>query len=106
VEKAEYWAVVWGTIVMVVTGVMLWANNWSLQWLPKWILDVATYVHWYEAVLASLAIVVWHFYSVIFDPDVYPLDTAFLNGVSPRKRESHLDEGVEDEQPVGAAHAD
>jgi len=37
-------------------------------------------VHFYEAVLATLAIVVWHFYSVIFDPDVYPLNTAFLTG--------------------------
>jgi hypothetical protein len=43
---------------------------------------VATSVHLYEAVLATLAIVVWHFYSVIFDPDVYPLNTAFLTGRS------------------------
>jgi len=39
-------------------------------------------VHFYEAVLATLAIFVWHFYTVIFDPDVYPLETAFLTGVS------------------------
>jgi len=45
-------------------------------------LDVATSVHFYEALLATLAIVVWHFYSIIFDPDVYPLNTAFLTGVS------------------------
>ncbi len=89
IEKAEYWAVVWGTIVMVITGMMLWMNNWTLQFLPKWVIDLATSVHWYEAVLASLAIVVWHFYSVMFDPDVYPLDTAWLTGKSPRKRESH-----------------
>ena len=89
IEKAEYWAVVWGTIVMVITGVMLWLNNWTLQFLPKWVIDIATSVHWYEAVLASLAIVVWHFYSVMFDPDVYPLDTAWLTGKSPRRRESH-----------------
>ncbi len=87
IEKAEYWAVVWGTFVMVVTGVLLWANNWSLQFLPKWILDVATAVHWYEAILASLAIVVWHFYSVIFDPEIYPMDFAWLTGRSSRKRE-------------------
>jgi len=42
-------------------------------------------VHFYEAVLASLAIVIWHFYSVIFDPDVYPLNTAFLTGRSVKK---------------------
>jgi hypothetical protein len=43
-------------------------------------MDVATVVHFYEAVLATLAIVVWHFYFVIFDPLVYPMDTAWLTG--------------------------
>jgi len=52
------------------------------------VLDVATSVHFYEAVLATLAILVWHFYSVIFDPDVYPLDTAALTGFSTRPRHS------------------
>jgi cytochrome b subunit of formate dehydrogenase len=87
VAKIEYWAVVWGTAVMGLTGFMLWANNWTLRLIPKEWLDAATAVHFYEAVLASLAILVWHFYTVIFDPDVYPLDTAFLTGKSPRKPE-------------------
>jgi len=87
VEKAEYWAVVWGTVVMAVTGGMLWANNLMLSWLPKSWLDVATAVHWYEAVLATLSIVIWHLYGVIFDPEVYPLDTAFVTGRSVREHE-------------------
>jgi cytochrome b subunit of formate dehydrogenase len=82
IEKAEYWAVVWGVAIMGITGVMLWANSFVLRFLPKVALDFATAVHFYEAVLATLAIVVWHLYSVIFDPDVYPLETAFLTGVS------------------------
>jgi cytochrome b subunit of formate dehydrogenase len=86
IEKAEYWAVVWGAVVMIATGVMLWANNFVLALLPKTWLDVATSVHFYEAVLAALAIVVWHFYSVIFDPDVYPMDMGWFNGRSVRKR--------------------
>jgi cytochrome b subunit of formate dehydrogenase len=85
IEKAEYWAVVWGAIVMIGSGVLLWANNLAMTWLPKSWLDVATAVHLYEAILATLAIVVWHFYSVIFDPDVYPLNTAFLTGFSVKK---------------------
>jgi cytochrome b subunit of formate dehydrogenase len=87
IEKAEYWAVVWGAVVMIATGVLLWANNISMKLLPKSWLDLATSVHFYEAVLATLAIVVWHFYSSIFDPDVYPLNTAFLTGVSVKKEE-------------------
>jgi hypothetical protein len=66
---------------------MLWANSLALRFLPKLWLDVATSVHFYEALLATLAIVVWHFYSSIFDPDVYPLNTAFLTGRSIRKDE-------------------
>ncbi|MGA2146795.1 MAG: cytochrome b/b6 domain-containing protein [Bryobacteraceae bacterium] len=81
IEKAEYWAVVWGAAVMASTGILLWANNIALRVLPKTWLDVATSIHFYEAVLATLAIVVWHLYSVIFDPDIYPLNTAFLTGV-------------------------
>jgi len=79
-EKAEYLALLWGTLVMAVSGFVLWFENWSLSHLPKWASDVATVVHFYEAILASLAILVWHFYFVIFDPLVYPMDTAWLTG--------------------------
>jgi len=86
IEKAEYWAVVWGTVVMAATGTMLWLNNWMLQHVPKWGIDLARTIHFYEAVLATLAILVWHFYMVIFDPEVYPLDPAWLTGRSPRRQ--------------------
>jgi len=91
VEKAEYWAVVWGAVVMIATGLLLWANNLAMKLLPKSWLDVATSIHFYEAVLATLAIVIWHFYPIIFDPDVYPLNTAFLTGITVRKQEHSRD---------------
>jgi cytochrome b subunit of formate dehydrogenase len=81
-EKMEYLAVVWGTLVMSVTGFVLWFENVALRWGPKWITDVATVIHFWEAVLAGLAILVWHFYLVIFDPLVYPVDPAFWHGRS------------------------
>jgi hypothetical protein len=89
-EKAEYWALVWGGAVMGLSGLLLWANNLALRWLPKEVLDFATAIHFYEAVLACLAIVVWHLYLVVFDPDVYPLDTSFLNGQGVREHEPGL----------------
>jgi cytochrome b subunit of formate dehydrogenase len=98
VEKAEYWAVVWGTVLMSFTGIMLWAHNFFLRYLPKLALDVASSVHFYEAVLASLAIVVWHFYYVIFDPEVYPMDPAWITGYSVRLR-------VHDEEAEGATES-
>ncbi len=84
-EKAEYWALVWGTIVMAVTGIVLWAHNLVLKCFSTSWIDVATAIHHYEALLATLAIVVWHFYGVIFDPDVYPLKWTFLTGRAPAR---------------------
>ncbi len=82
-EKAEYWALVWGTIVMAATGIMLWAKVTVGNHLPRWWVDVATAIHFYEAVLATLAIVIWHFYQVFFDPDAYPMNWAWWDGKIP-----------------------
>lgn len=79
-EKIEYWAVLWGTIIMGVTGLMIWLKVDVTQWVPRWWVDVASTVHYYEAILACLAILVWHIYHVIFDPDVYPGNWAWLDG--------------------------
>ena len=100
IEKAEYWAVVWGAIVMIATGALLWANNLAMKFLPKVWLDVSTSIHFYEAVLATLAIVVWHFYSIIFDPDVYPLNIAFLTGRR-AKKEQHSREHASPAKAAG-----
>jgi cytochrome b subunit of formate dehydrogenase len=79
-EKMEYLALVWGTIVMAVTGLMLWFKVYVGNLVPRWFIDVATTVHFYEAILATLSIIVWHFYQVIFDPDVYPINWAWYDG--------------------------
>jgi formate dehydrogenase gamma subunit len=93
-EKAEYWAVVWGTFIMAGTGLMIWFKLYATEWAPRWVIEVATTVHYYEAILATLAILVWHFYFVMFDPDVYPINWAWLDGrVTPHhyKEEHSLD---------------
>src|SRR5215471_17578340 len=79
-EKAEYWALVWGTLVMAGTGLMAWFKVFIGARMPGWWIDVALTIHWYEAVLATLAIIVWHFYAVIFDPDAYPMNFAWFDG--------------------------
>jgi cytochrome b subunit of formate dehydrogenase/DnaJ-class molecular chaperone len=88
-EKMEYWAFLWGTVVMGVSGFLLWFNNFTLRHFPKWVTDAATAVHWYEALLATFSILIWHFYLVIFDPMVYPMDTAWLNGKIPADHYRH-----------------
>ena len=104
-EKAEYWALVWGMVVMGVTGVMLWAKVTVGNHLPRWWLDVATAIHFYEAVLATLAIVVWHFYQVFLDPDVYPMNWAWYDGkmtVHHYREEHGLDTAALTETPGGS----
>lgn len=79
-EKLEYLALIWGTFVMGATGFILWYEVQWLRYFPKWTYEVARAVHFYEAILATLAIVVWHFYSVLLDPDVYPMSWAWITG--------------------------
>jgi len=88
-EKVEYWAFLWGTAVMTISGLLLWFNNFTLRYFPKWISDAATAIHYYEALLATFSILLWHFYMVIFDPLVYPMDTAWLNGKVPADHYRH-----------------
>ena len=79
-EKMEYWALVWGMFVMASTGLMAWFKVGVGERVPGWWIDVAITIHFYEAVLATLAIVVWHLYGVIFDPDTYPMNWAWYDG--------------------------
>ena len=95
-EKAEYWALVWGMIVMALTGTALWAKVLVGNHLPRWWLDIATAIHFYEAVLATLAILVWHFYQVFFDPDTYPMNGAWWDGKMPL-RHSQEEHGLDRE---------
>lgn len=89
VEKAEYWALVWGTVVMIATGFLLWFDNYVVQFLPKGVLDVALVVHYWEAWLATLAILVWHLYSTVFSPHVYPMNPAWITGKIPEEMYRH-----------------
>ena len=90
-EKSEYWALIWGGVIMTVTGVMLWFDNYFVaEWgLPKGVLDIALVVHYYEAWLATLAIVVWHGYSTLLNPSVYPMNPAWLTGKMPKDMYTH-----------------
>jgi formate dehydrogenase gamma subunit len=107
IEKVEYWALVWGAVIMGGTGLMLWFEEWTLTLFPKWVLDLLTVIHLYEAWLATLAIVVWHLYSVIFRPDIYPIDLSMVTGeISEEQlREEHPLEFMELQQgDRGALH--
>ncbi|MEE8605331.1 MAG: cytochrome b/b6 domain-containing protein [Candidatus Aminicenantaceae bacterium] len=98
VEKAEYWALVWGNAVMIITGILLWFDNYFVGFLPKGFLDVALVIHFYEAILASLAILIWHLYSTVFSPHVYPMNPSWLTGKMPKDMFEHEHPDAEAEE--------
>lgn len=79
-EKLEYVGLIWGTIVMSMTGFILWFKTEWLKYFPMWTYDAVRAIHYYEAILATLTIFVWHFYSVVFNPDIYPMNWAWVTG--------------------------
>ena len=63
-EKAEYWALIWGTVIMGITGFMMWNPIITARFLPGEIIPASKAAHGGEALLAVMAIVVWHMYGV------------------------------------------
>lgn len=96
-EKFEFWALVWGTMIMMVTGAILWFSKTATDILPSWALGVSRVIHFYEAVLATLAIIIFHLFYVIFHPDEYPLNTSFMTGrLSEEEAKHHFtDDAIE-----------
>lgn len=76
VEKLEYFSVWFGMFIVITTGAMMWTEY---MW-PKFYLDVADALHLGEATLAALAIIVGHIFTVHYNPHVYPMNRAFIDG--------------------------
>jgi formate dehydrogenase subunit gamma len=90
IEKFDYWAVYWGVVVMVGSGLLLWFQDVTLQFLPKFILDIAKEMHRDEALLATLAIIIWHMYNAHLNPHKFPGTLVIWNGLM--TKEEMLDE--------------
>ena len=106
-EKAEFWALIWGTGVMVITGLFLWFPKSVPATWPGWVIEVARTIHFYEAILAALSILVWHFFMTVFHPDEYPMNTSWLTGVLTKDEARHrfTDEAIDKLDPPPAAPA-
>jgi formate dehydrogenase gamma subunit len=88
-EKAEYWAVVWGTLIMVISGYIMWNPVYVTRFFPGEIIPAAKVAHGMEAILAVLAILVWHFYFVLFKKFNTSMWTGYLT-----------EEDMEEEHPL------
>jgi cytochrome b subunit of formate dehydrogenase len=80
IEKFEYLSVVWGSFIMILSGFFMWQVELSLRIFPLWVHDIFVIVHGYEAMLAFLAIIIWHMYNVHLNPEVFPMSKVWLNG--------------------------
>ncbi len=76
IEKFDYWAVYWGMVVMIGSGLILWFK----EMFNKGLFDIAREAHSDEGLLATLAIIIWHFYNVHFNPEVFPMSWVWWNG--------------------------
>jgi len=79
-HKIEYWSLVWGMLLMGVTGLILLFPTVVTTFVPGGVVTASRVAHSYEAFLAFLAIVLWHFYNAHFAADVFPLDTSIFTG--------------------------
>lgn len=93
IEKAEYYALIWGSVIMIVTGFVMWFETEVMKYLPLWFVDVCTMIHYYEAILATLAIFVWHLYHVLIKPGAHKTNIAFIAG-------KLSEEEMEEEHPL------
>lgn len=80
IEKFDYWAVYWGMVIMIGSGSILWFNEISMRYLPKYFVDIAREAHSDEGLLATLAITIWHFYNVHLNPTVFPMSWTWWTG--------------------------
>jgi cytochrome b subunit of formate dehydrogenase len=79
-EKVEYLALLWGTAVMVGTGLVLWFKTTFTRFLPGWGYTASEMIHFYEAVLAFSTIIIWHLYAVFSHTQMPPYNPAWLTG--------------------------
>jgi len=85
-EKFEYWTILIGGFLMIISGAILWLPTMVTRILPGEIIPAAKVLHSNEALLIFLINAIWHIYNSIFSPDVFPLDTSIFTGYISRDR--------------------
>jgi len=86
IEKFDYWAVYWGMVIMIGSGLILTFFPYLIGILPKYVFDIAREAHSDEALLATLAIVIWHWYNAHFNPEVFPMNPTIFTGKISKER--------------------
>ena len=83
-EKFDYMSLVAGTMIIGITGFMMWFPIKTTQLLPGQFLNVALIIHSNEALLAMGVIFIFvHFFSAHLKPESFPLDKVIFTGSLP-----------------------
>ena len=88
-QKFEYWGLVVGNIIMVLTGFILIYPTLLARFLPGQLVPAAKVAHSNEGLMAFLIITIWHIYNAHLNPDVFPFDTTIFTGKISRERMEH-----------------
>ena len=89
IEKFDYWAVFWGMFIMAGSGIILWFPVLFSKFLPGIVIQIAYIAHSDEAMLALLAIIIWHFYNVHFNPRIWPANKVWYKGTLSEEEMEH-----------------
>jgi formate dehydrogenase gamma subunit len=108
-QKFEYWGMLIGSFLMVVTGLILYLPLLFTRTFPGELVPVARVAHSNEGLMAFLVIIVWHIYNAHLSPDVFPFDTCIFTGRISRERMHHehpLELARLTGEPVDTPHED
>ena len=81
-QKFDYWAVWWGTMIVGITGVVMFDPVVAAEYLDGWVLNVARWIHKIEALLAMAHIFVVHFFIESYRPRAFPLSDHVFHGAA------------------------
>jgi formate dehydrogenase subunit gamma len=88
-QKFEYWGLVAGNIIMIVTGFILFFPTTAAQLVPGQVIPAAKVAHSNEGLMAFLVITIWHIFNAHLNPDVFPFDASIFTGKISRDRMQH-----------------
>ncbi len=88
-QKWEYWGLVVGNIIMILSGLILFYPTVAARIVPGQVIPAAKVAHSNEGLMAFLVITIWHIFNAHLNPDVFPFDTSIFTGKISRERMEH-----------------